>query len=202
MSAAPFVDKVLLQGRKLGWAVARAKVRLRSRSVVFGENVQLARCAAIVADRSDRVVVGDRCRIGRGAILATHGGWIEIGDNTTVQPYAVLYGHGGLRIGSYVRIAAHVVVIPANHVVDGVARPIALQGETREGIVIEDDVWIGANSTVLDGCRIGRGAVVAAGSVVTRDVPELAIVAGAPARVIRYRGAEASAPVGNGIAAP
>jgi acetyltransferase-like isoleucine patch superfamily enzyme len=55
------------------------------------------------------------------------------------------------------------------------------------GVTIEDDVWIGVNATILPGVRVGRGAVVAAGSVVTQDVPEFAIVGGVPAKVLKYR---------------
>jgi galactoside O-acetyltransferase len=64
---------------------------------------------------------------------------------------------------------------------------IRLQGETRQGIVVEDNCWVGAGSIFLDGVRVGTGSVVAAGSVVTKDVPPYAIVAGSPARVIKIR---------------
>jgi acetyltransferase-like isoleucine patch superfamily enzyme len=192
VSGASLADKLRLQWRKLGWARARRRARRGPGHVELGAQVRIDPSAAIVAGRGERVVVGDGCKIGRGALLATQGGWIEVGAETTVQPYCVLYGHGGLRIGSYVRIATHVVVIPANHLFDDPTRPIASQGETREGVVIEDDVWIGAHATILDGCRIGRGAVVAAGAVVTRDVPEFAVVAGVPARVVKTRGEAAA----------
>jgi acetyltransferase-like isoleucine patch superfamily enzyme len=79
-------------------------------------------------------------------------------------------------------------LIPANHRFDDVNRPIWTQGESRIGIRIEDGVWIGANATILDGCTVGEGSVVAAGAVVTRDVPPLSVVAGVPARVVRMRG--------------
>lgn len=178
------------QAAKLGWTLARARARLGPGAVTLGANVRISPHAAVVTQPGDRVAIGDGCKLARGAILATHGGWIELGPECSVQPYAILYGHGGLRVGRHVRIAAHAVLIPANHVFDDVDRPIALQGETREGIVIEDDVWIGAHATVLDGCRVGRGAVVAAGAVVTKDVPPYTVVAGCPARAIRERGAE------------
>lgn len=74
-----------------------------------------------------------------------------------------------------------------NHVTTRTDIPIKDQGVTHRGIVVEDDVWLGSGVIVLDGVRVGTGAVVAAGSVVTRDVPPYAIVAGVPAQVIRYR---------------
>ncbi|HKM25207.1 MAG TPA: DapH/DapD/GlmU-related protein, partial [Corynebacterium sp.] len=76
-------------------------------------------------------------------------------------------------------------IIAVNHVFDDPTRPFVEQGITAEGIVVEDDVWLGANVVVTDGVRIGRGAVVAAGAVVTRDVPPHTVVAGVPARVIK-----------------
>jgi acetyltransferase-like isoleucine patch superfamily enzyme len=66
--------------------------------------------------------------------------------------------------------------------------PIRLQGETRAPVIIEDDCWIGAGATILGEVHVGRGAVIGAGSVVTRDVPPNAVVAGIPAVVLRYRG--------------
>jgi acetyltransferase-like isoleucine patch superfamily enzyme len=99
----------------------------------------------------------------------------------------VLYGHGGLRIGNFVRIATHCVLVPANHGFDRLDVPIARQPVQALGITIEDDVWIGANSVVLDGVTIGRGAIIGAGTVVTKDVRPYAICVGNPARVIGDR---------------
>ncbi|MEO8019658.1 MAG: acyltransferase [Pseudomonadota bacterium] len=120
-------------------------------------------------------------------MLITYGGEIRIGDRCSVNPFTMLYGHGGLIIGNGVRIAAHVVVVSANHVPASAAVPLHASGFTREGIVIEDDVWVGAGVQILDGVTIGRGAIVGAGSVVTRSVPPGAKVAGVPAREIGHK---------------
>jgi acetyltransferase-like isoleucine patch superfamily enzyme len=120
-------------------------------------------------------------------IVSPWGGHIKIGPNCTVNPYSILYGHGGLEIGEGVRIAARTTIIPANHNYDDPEVPIRKQGLTREGIQIGDDVWIGANCTILDDVEIGNGAVIAAGSVVTESVQEYAIVAGIPAEQIGDR---------------
>ena len=134
-----------------------------------------------------RVVLGDKCEIHSGAILAAYGGQLELGDNVSVNPYSVLYGHGGLSIGHNTRIAAHVSIVPANHIISRRDLPICEQGIDARGIVIEDDVWIGTGVRVLDGVRIGRGAVLAAGAVVRQDVPSYSVVGGVPARVIKSR---------------
>lgn len=136
---------------------------------------------------SGRVIVGNNCTIMPHAILATYGGQIVIGDNVSINPFTVIYGHGNIRIGSDTRIAAHCVVIPANHTF---ARPdelIRKQGLTQKGITIGSDVWIGAGARILDGVTIGDHAVVAAGCVVTKSVQRGEIVGGVPSRQLKYR---------------
>ncbi|MCK7515996.1 MAG: acyltransferase [Desulfobacterales bacterium] len=78
-------------------------------------------------------------------------------------PIQYYTGDGGLTIGNNVRIAAHTVIIPANHVFDDVNIPIRKQGLSKKGIVIEDDVWIGSGVKILDGVVIGKGCVIGAG---------------------------------------
>jgi acetyltransferase-like isoleucine patch superfamily enzyme len=120
-------------------------------------------------------------------MILTYGGNIEIGNFSTVNPFSVLYGQGGLYIGNGVRIAAQTVIIPANHDYADPDRFIHEQGITCLGIRIEDDVWVGAGARILDGVTIGKGAIIGSGSVVTRDVPSFAIVGGVPARILKYR---------------
>ncbi|GAA1955129.1 acyltransferase [Agromyces allii] len=121
--------------------------------------------------------------------MLPYGGSIRLGDNCTVNPYTVIYGHGGVQIGDNVRIATHSVIVSANHVFSDPDQPIYQQGVTAEGIVIEDDVWIGANVTILDGAHIGHGCVVAAGSVVRGHHAPMSVLGGTPARVLKKRNA-------------
>jgi acetyltransferase-like isoleucine patch superfamily enzyme len=130
-----------------------------------------------------RIRVAEWVTISDGVIISTYGGTIEIGEYAYIGPYCVLYGHGGLTIGRNTMIGAHTVVIPANHGFARIDVPMSEQPLTREGIQIDDDVWIGAGCSVLDGVRIGRGAVVGAGSVVTKDVEPYGVALGVPARV-------------------
>jgi acetyltransferase-like isoleucine patch superfamily enzyme len=120
-------------------------------------------------------------------MLSTSGGWIKVGSNCTVNSFAVLYGHGGLEIGNGVRISAHVIIVPMNHIYKNPEIPIWMQGETRKGIKIEDDVWVGAGAKILDGVKIGKGSVIGAGAVVVRDIPPYSVAVGIPARVIKKR---------------
>ena len=120
-------------------------------------------------------------------MLLTYGGKISIGDYCSINPFCVLYGHGGLFIGNGVRIATHVVVIPSNHNFNDTNRYIFQQGSTSLGIRIEDDVWIGAGAIILDGVTISKGSVVGAGSVVNRNIESFSVVAGNPAKILKKR---------------
>jgi acetyltransferase-like isoleucine patch superfamily enzyme len=159
------------------------------------QNIKVGRKAKVCAgariictDPKSQICIGDFSIIQNYAILDTGpGGSITMGAYNTLNPFSILYGHGGLVLGDYVRIAAHVVIIPANHVFADIGVPIARQGLIKKGIQIGSDVWIASGCQILDGVRIGSGAVIAAGSVVTRDVPDYAVVAGVPAAVKKYR---------------
>ncbi|MBS1164425.1 MAG: acyltransferase [Proteobacteria bacterium] len=134
---------------------------------------------------TDRLVLGERSWIAAHAIVR---GDVAFGDDCTINAYACISGQ--VRCGNGVRIASHVSIVGFNHGFEDPDRPIHEQGLTSVGIEIGDDVWIGANAVILDGVNVGHGAVIAAGAVVTRDVPALAIVAGVPAKVVRRRGGE------------
>jgi acetyltransferase-like isoleucine patch superfamily enzyme len=110
---------------------------------------------------------------------------IQIGRDSLVGEFNVLRGQGGITIGDRVYTSPLVQVAAVDHVFSDPDRPFVEQGITAQGIVIEDDVWIGAGAIVTDGVHIGRGAVVAAGAVVTRDVPAHTVVAGIPAREVK-----------------
>src|SRR5688500_4718851 len=105
------------------------------------------------------ITIGPHCEIHDFAMLLTYGGDIVLGDHSSVNPFTVIYGHGGTRIGSGVRIAAHSVIIPANHIPGTPERPLRASGITAQGIEIGDHVWIGAGVNVLDGVRIGHHAI-------------------------------------------
>ena len=133
------------------------------------------------------IFIGEKTTIRSHACLYTYGGEISIGTNCSMNPFVVLYGHGGIRIGNFVRIAAHTVIVSASHNFDNTDIPIMLQGGTKKMVVVGDDVWIGTGAKIMDGVTIGNGAVVAAGAVVISDVPPLAVVGGIPAHVLKIR---------------
>lgn len=113
---------------------------------------------------------------------------VKIGRDTQINSFSMIFGGSGVTIGDHVMIAPHCVLAAGNHDYRQADVPMRLAGAVSQGpIVIEDNVWIGANCTITDGVRIGAGAVVGANSVVTRDVGANQIVAGVPARVIGDR---------------
>lgn len=115
-------------------------------------------------------------------------GPVTIGDRTLIGMNNVLIGP--LRIGNDVILAQNIVLSGLNHGYQDVGTPIRDQPCTTAEIVVEDEVWIGANSVITAGVRIGRHAVVAGGSVVTKDVPPYTIVGGNPARPLKAYEAE------------
>ena len=99
----------------------------------------------------------------------------------------MLYGNGGILIGYFVRIGAQSLIISSNHIYNRTDLPIFQQGISSKGLEIEYDVWIGARSTILDGVKIGKGSIIAAGSVVNKDIEAYSIVGGVPAKLIKKR---------------
>jgi len=156
-------------------------------TINIGEGSEIEDGVILSTKHGGSITVGKNCIIRRGAMLLTYGGNIALGDYCGVNIYSILYGHGGLVIGDYVQIAAHSVVIPANHGFSSLDIPIWKQPLSKKGIQIENDVWVGANVTILDGVKIGRGAVIGAGSVVTKSIMSFAVVTGNPAEVIKIR---------------
>lgn len=169
-------------------------------NVELGEGVVLAPTARIHGStRGTRIVIGDHSEIYDHVVIRCVGGSgdIVMGDHCYLNPGAVLYSGNGIRMGRYVLVAAGVMIMPTNHAFSRRDIPIRHQGfaPSKGGIEIGDDVWIGANAVILDGARIGRGAIIGAGGVVSGTVPEYEIWAGVPARKISDRpGGEA--PVG------
>jgi acetyltransferase-like isoleucine patch superfamily enzyme len=173
-----------------GQAAIENGVRLRFANYIrLGNGVYLDQHTYLHACPNG-IEIGDETIIMHGAILHVynfrglpHSG-IKIGKDSLVGEYTVIRGQGGVTIGDRVYTSPFTQIIAVNHVFDERERPFTEQGITAEGIVIEDDVWLGAGAIITDGVCVGKGAVVAAGAVVTKDVPPHTVVGGIPARVI------------------
>ena len=170
------------------WAEAwQAEVQAELRAVEtveIAEGCFVAPDAAIFGEPGRPVCMGPGCAIASGAFL--HGP-ITLGRNVSINASARLDGgRAGITVGDGTRIASGATLYAFDH---GMRpdRPVREQPVTSGGILVGADVWIGAQAGVTDGVKIGDHAVVAMGAVVTRDVPEWAIVAGVPARVVGDR---------------
>lgn len=115
------------------------------------------------------------------------GGVLSVGSRTTINEDVIIACTESVTIGANCMLAPRVYILDVDHVFSSREMPIASQGYRSLPIFIEDDVWVGAYAVILKGVRIGRGAIVAAHSVVTKDVAEYTVVGGVPARVIAER---------------
>lgn len=174
-----------------GVAAIDSGVRIRFASNVrLGHGVYLDHGTYLHATPNG-IEIGEETIVMHGAVLHVYNfrgmpnSGIKIGKNSLVGEYSVIRGQGGVTIGDRVYTSPFTQIIAVNHVFDDPKRPFVEQGITAEGIIIEDDVWLGAGAVITDGVRVGKGAVVAAGAVVTKDVPAHTVVGGVPARVLK-----------------
>ena len=164
--------------------------RIWGTAVELGKNVFIDDDVLIFLEPSGAsITLGNRARLMEDThLLAGIGGNVSIGDDTNIHRGCQLNGYlASIQIGERVDIAARCAFYSYDHGVRP-GSPIASQPLTSRGnIVVGDEAWIGYGVIVLSGVQIGSGAVIGAGSVVTRDIPDGAIAAGTPARVLRFR---------------
>ena len=177
-----------------GLAAIESGVRLR-----FASHIRLGRGAYLdqgvyVHACPQGVEIGAGTLVMHGAVLHVynfrdlpHAG-IKIGQDSLIGEYTVIRGQGGVTLGDRVYTSPMTQLIAVNHNFDDPTRPCVEQGITAQGIVVEDDVWLGSGAIITDGVRVGQGAVIAAGAVVTKDVAPHTVVGGVPARLIRQIG--------------
>ena len=174
-----------------GFAAIENNVRLR-----FADHIRLGNGSyldhgAYLHACPNGIEIGERSIVMHGAILHVYNfrgmpnSGIKVGRDSLVGEYTIIRGQGGVTIGVRVYTSPFTQIISVNHIFDDPNRPFVEQGITAEGIVIEDDVWLGAGSIITDGGRAGKGAVIAAGAVVTQDVAPHTVVGGVPAKVLR-----------------
>lgn len=174
-----------------GLAAIESHVRLR-----FADHIKLGHMAYLdegvyLHACPQGIEIGPGTIVMHGAVLHVYNfrnvpqSGIKIGKDSLIGEYSVIRGQGGVQIGDRVYTSPFTKIIAVNHVFDDPNRPFVEQGITAEGIIIEDDVWLGTGAIITDGVRVGKGAVVAAGAVVTKDVPPHTVVGGVPAKPIK-----------------
>lgn len=157
--------------------------------IQLGKQVILrSRVSLEVLDPQSHLIIGDGVTLDLGVSIKAHSGSgeISIGDRTYIGPYTCLSGRD-IKIGINCLIASHSSIYASNHNFADPTQPMNQQGHSYKGIVIEDDCWLGTGVRVLDGVTIGKGSIIGAGSVVTKDVPPFAIAVGVPAKVVHHR---------------
>ena len=161
--------------------------------ITAGKSLIIDDNAYVNALSENGLILGNNVTISRGCqvvctgVIARKGIGIKIGNNSAIGAMSFVGGQGGLTIGDNVIIGAGAKIFTENHISADISLPIRMQGESRKGIIIEDDCWIGAAAIILDGVIIKTGAIIAAGAVVNRDVEPYAVMGGIPAKQIGSR---------------
>lgn len=170
------------------------RVRIRApgslklgRSVSIHDNVYLDALSSRGITLGDNVTIRENAIIECTGILRFPGEGIIIGNNVGISQNCFIAARGFISIGDDVQFGPSVTLVSENHNFEDPNILIRNQGVRREGIIIESDCWLGAGSKIMDGVWIGKGCIIAAGAVVTKNVPPYSIVGGVPARLIKKR---------------
>ncbi|MBB5317221.1 acyltransferase [Tunturibacter empetritectus] len=181
--------------------VEKAELLHKKESCLLGEGAHLHPSSRVENNQAKReaIVIAARSQILGQLLVLGHGGIIKIGESCFVGEHSRIWSADSIAIGDRVLISHNVNIHDHNahslsaekrrlHIIEIFSKghPVHLEDVASAPIVIEDDAWIGFNSTILKGVRIGRGAIVGAATVVTKDVPAYAIVAGNPAKTIGH----------------
>ena len=186
----PYKDRV-----HLAWLTPKGYISpnatIQHNNLKLGKNVFIGdRVTIYKTNDGGPVELEDRVALYGDIIMETcDDGSIVIGEDTHIQPRCSIVGGGkaSVIIGKRVEVASNCAFYPYNHATEPGQRIREQPLISRGDIVIEDDAWLGFGVIVLDGVRIGSGAVIGAGSVVTQDIPADAIAVGSPARVVKMR---------------
>jgi len=150
----------------------------------LGKGARIASTAKIMC-LDGTVKIGEHCLIANFAVLDTQNKNIVIGDNVSLQSGSVIYGQ--VSIGNDTRIATQVTIVASSHNYQDRNKLIRKQGYSAQGIVIGEDVWIGAGAKILDGSVIGNGCVIGANAVVKGTLEPYGVYVGSPAIKVKER---------------
>jgi acetyltransferase-like isoleucine patch superfamily enzyme len=167
-----------------------ANVVLRHpRKIVIGDDVAIDDGCVLDAKgtANQGIRIGSRIFLGRNTLLACKDGDIVLEDGVNISYNCVVFSASSVRIGAATLLAAYCYLVGGGHDFDRPDLPVVQQGRPSKGIDVGPGGWLGAGAIVLDGVTVGASAIVGARAVVTETVPPFAVVAGAPARVIRDR---------------
>ena len=177
--------------------VGRHVTLSHGRHIRCGKNVKFEDYAEVHGLCSEGLVFGDYVTISRGVMIRPSsyyggdlGAGLVMGEHSSIGPYGYVGCSGKITIGKNVMFGPKCSLFAENHVFSDTESSIKSQGVAQRGITIEDDCWIGSNVTILDGVTIGKGSVIGAGTLVTKDVPAGSIVTDKREKRIRSREAQ------------
>ena len=183
---------LLLGGSGRGVVFGQGVVLRHPHKVRLGDGVTVDDLVVLDAKGTTNrgIEVGRGVFLGRGTILSCKDGDITLGDHANLGFHCEVFSGSSVTVGAHALFAAQVYLVGGGHEFEGRDAAVIDQPRTSRGIVVGDNVWLGAGAKVLDGTRIGSHSVVGANAVVTSDLPDGAIAAGVPARVLRLRSDE------------
>lgn len=182
-------------GEAKGPVMCEKRTSIRhARHIKAGHSFSIEEGVEIVGLSKRGIVFGDRCTVGRNAIirptnvmLDEAGEGLKVGDHSNIGALCYVGCSGYIEMGSRVMMGPRVSLHAENHIHSQTDIPMKDQGVERSFILIEDDCWLGAGSQIMAGVKIGQGSIIAAGAVVTKDVPPYSVVGGVPAKLISSR---------------
>jgi acetyltransferase-like isoleucine patch superfamily enzyme len=190
LAARKFAYRGLFRSCGRGLVVGRGVTLRHADKITLGNNVIIDDFCVLDGRGSgdEGVVIGDNVIISRGCTVQSKFGPIRIGTGSNIGAGTLICAMGGVEIGESVLIAGSCSISGGQYHLEDLATPIMHQGAyTRGPVSIGNGSWLGMKVLVLDSVAIGQGCAVGSGSVVTRDLPDFAIAAGAPARLIKMR---------------
>lgn len=186
------IKPFLKSSKGIVFAEKGAKIHF-GHKVKTGSGLNLMKYSTINALSYKGVEIGNNFTLGKYAIiectgvLRNVGSSLKIGNNVGINHYCFIGVRGDIEIGNDVIFGPRVNIFSENHNYDRTDIAIKHQGVTKDKTIIGNDVWIGANVSIMSGVTIGNGCIIAAGAVVTKDIPSYSIVGGVPAKIIKNR---------------
>ena len=187
-----FLKVTLKKSAGMIFLVRRCKIK-HKHLISVGKTLTLGDYVEINALSKQGVIIGNNVSIQKNTIIECTGvirdigESLVIGNNVGIAQNAFIQVRGKVIIGNDVIFGPNVSVFSETHNFDNPNLPVRVQGETRRGVIIEDGAWLGTRAIILDGVTVGRNSIVAAGAIVTENVPAGVIVGGVPARILKQR---------------
>lgn len=165
---------------------------LNKGNIVFGKNVTIEKYTRLDGYAKEKIELGDNVKIGAYSnLLSTshfskYGKGLKMGNNSAIGDYTHFGAPGGIVIGDDVIMGSYISFHSENHNFQDTSKLIREQGVTSKGIILGNNIWVGAKVTFLDGSKIGNNSVVAAGAVVNGEFPANVVIGGVPAKILKH----------------